>query len=179
MHLVKYVDKSTCKILKYMKGSVNMLSRFEQFTYVISGINRYIQKLERDEMVKCGYKGSFAQYLAAMNHYEEGITSAQLCEICDRDKAAVSRVVAEMEGCGLIQRVGAKENKYRARLYLTEKGKEVAAFVAERARTAVKAVGEELTDRERAILYATLDQIASKLQTLTKEGIPEQEVEAR
>ena len=150
-----------------------MLTRFEQFTYMISNINRYIQKLERDEMIKQGYKGSYAQYLAAMNHHAEGITAARLCEICDRDKAAVSRIVAEMEECGLICRMGAKENRYRARLCLTEKGREVAAFVFKRAQAAVEAVGKEMTDQERVILYSTLDRISSNLQTLTKEGIPE------
>lgn len=40
-----------------------MINRFEQFSQVISGIHRYIQKLQRNEMVKRGYKGAFAQYL--------------------------------------------------------------------------------------------------------------------
>ena len=33
-----------------------MLDRFEQFTAAISAINRCVQKLERDEMEKYGYK---------------------------------------------------------------------------------------------------------------------------
>ena len=73
-----------------------MLSRYEQFSYIVSGINRHIQKLERDEMIKFGYKGAFAQYLVAMRHYPKGVTAAQLSEICDKDKAAVSRIVTEM-----------------------------------------------------------------------------------
>ena len=38
-----------------------MLDRFEQFTAAISAINRCIQKLERDEMEKYGYKGAVVQ----------------------------------------------------------------------------------------------------------------------
>ena len=60
-----------------------MTSRFEQFTIVISGINRYIQKLERNEMIKRGYKGVFAQYLAVLKRFEDGLTSTELCEVCD------------------------------------------------------------------------------------------------
>ena len=148
-----------------------MLSRFEQFSFVVSGINRYIQKLERDEMVKYGYKGAYAQYLAVMNRYADGLTAAQLCEVCDKDKAAVSRITAEMESRGLIER----ENvKYRAKLKLTAEGKRAAEFVCRKAQTAVETVGNELTAEERATFYATLDLIAAKLQILSKEGIPEE-----
>ena len=54
-----------------------MRSRYEQFTYAISSIERHIQKIERDEMIKYGCKGAFAQYLAAMTHYPDGLTAAQ------------------------------------------------------------------------------------------------------
>ena len=81
-----------------------MLNRFEQFSYVVSGINRYIQKIERDEMEKFGYKGSYAQYLVVLERFDEGVTMSKLCELCDRDKAAVSRVITEMEGKGLVEK---------------------------------------------------------------------------
>lgn len=149
-----------------------MLNRFEQFSFVISCINRYVQKLERDEMVKYGYKGAFAQYLAVLNRYPDGLTAAQLCDICDKDKAAVSRIAAEMEAKGLILRERGNDSGYRARLKLTDEGQQAADYVCRKATVAVATVGEQLTDEERIVLYRTLDLIASKLQTLTKEGIP-------
>ena len=152
-----------------------MLSRFEQFSFVISGINRYIQKLERDEMVKYGYKGAFAQYLAVLNRYPDGLTAAQLCDICDKDKAAVSRISAEMEAKGLLLRECGNDSGYRARLKLTDEGRRAADYVCRKAQAAVAAVGDQLTDEERRILYGTLDLIASKLQALSKEGIPSHE----
>ena len=151
-----------------------MLSRFEQFSFVISGINRYIQKLERDEMIKYGYKGAFAQYLVAIQRYPEGLTAAQLCDICDKDKAAVSRIVAEMEEKGLVVRTSEHARLYKASITLTEEGKRAADFVRQKARAAVNAVGSELSDADRTVLYSTLDFIADKLHTLAKEGIPEQ-----
>ena len=150
-----------------------MLSRFEQFSFVISGINRYIQKIERDEMIKYGYKGAFAQYLVTIQHYPEGITAAQLCEICDKDKAAVSRIVAEMEEKGLVTRSSGSARLYKARITLTDEGKRAADYVSQRARAAVKAVGSELDDSDRAALYSMLDFIAARLHTLSKEGIPD------
>lgn len=150
-----------------------MLSRFEHFSSLVSGAYRSIQKLERDEMIKYGYKGAFAQYLITMLHYPDGLTAARLCEVCDRDKAAVSRVVTEMEGKGLVRREGTGDRAYRAALYLTEEGERAAHFVCERAKVAVLKAGEGLSDEDRQMFYAALTLIATNLQAICKEGIPE------
>lgn len=150
-----------------------MQGRYEQFSYIVSVINRHIQKIERDEMVKHGHKGAFAQYLMAMRHYPDGVTAAQLSELCDKDKAAVSRVIGEMVEKGLVQRTSNNETMYRAKLTLTEAGHKIAEFVSQRGSAAVEAVGNELTDEQRKMFYATLDFIAGKLQTLSQQGIPQ------
>jgi len=154
-----------------------MLSRFEQFSFVISGIHRYVQKLERDEMIKYGYKGAYAQYLAVLSRYPDGLTAAQLCDICDKDKAAVSRISAEMEAKGLLLRVCDHDNRYRALLKLTDEGQKAADHVCRKASAAVAAVGNQLTDEERAAFYTALNLIASKLQVLCKNGIPSGETD--
>ncbi|MBQ6877277.1 MAG: MarR family transcriptional regulator [Oscillospiraceae bacterium] len=151
-----------------------MISRFEQFSYVISGINRQIQKIERAEMIKRGFKGAFAQYLATLHRYEEGLTASELCEICDKDKAAVSRIIAEMEEKELVERPKKSVRGYRSKITLTEKGKETADFVAEKAKLAVSAVsGEVMTEQQREELYLILDTLYKNLQKVGKEGIPQ------
>lgn len=147
-----------------------MVSRFEEFTTSISTIYRYIQKIERDEMEKYGLKGAFAQYLIVMYRYPDGITAAQLCEVCDKDKAAVSRILSEMEAKGLVLRDG---TNYRTLVQLTPAGKEAAHFVSNRAKIAVALAGKGLSDEDRRAYCAALDRIASNLQSICKEGIPE------
>lgn len=147
-----------------------MLNRFTQFCSAISIVNRAIQKIERDEMERTGNKGAYAQYLVAMIQYPEGITAAQLCELCDRDKAAVSRAVAEMEEKGLIRREG---THYRTRLFLTEMGLETAQYVCERAVVAVLEAGKGLSEADRAVFYSSMERIAANLQTLSRDGLPE------
>lgn len=147
-----------------------MLSRFEQFTFVISGIYRSIQKIEREEMDKYGLKGGYAQYLTTMARHPEGLTAAQVCEICDLDKAAVSRSLSEMEQRGLLERDVSAGN-YRAKLRLTTAGHEAADFVRKKACAAVEAAGRGLSDRDRVVLYAALESIAGRLQIISKEGI--------
>lgn len=149
-----------------------MLDRFEQFTAAISTINRCIQKLEREEMEKYGYKGAFAQYLVVLAAHPEGLTSGELTEHSDRDKAAVSRIVAEMTEKGLLCR-SSEDKTYKARLQLTDDGKKAADFVASRAKAAVEAVGRELSDENRAVFYSALGSIAKNLEQLCRDGIPE------
>ncbi len=149
-----------------------MISRFEQFSYVISGIHRQIQKIERAEMIKRGYKGAFAQYLATLHRYEEGLTATELCEICDKDKAAVSRILAEMEEKGLVEREKKVVRTYRSKITLTEKGRETAEFVAARAKLAISAVSDEVMDeQQREVLYSTLDALYKNLRKVVEEGL--------
>lgn len=148
-----------------------MLNRFEQFTSAIGAIYRDIQKIERDEMEKHGLRGAFAQYLLAISRHPEGITAAALCEVCDKDKAAVSRITSELEAKNLIYKD--TEGQYRAKLYLTAEGQNAAAFVKERASIAVELAGSGLEDPDRRIFYPALERIAGNLQQICRSGIPE------
>lgn len=148
-----------------------MLDRFELFSSAISAIYRDIQKIEKDEMDRRGYKGAFAQYLVILRRHPQGLTASELCELCDRDKAAVSRVMAEMEEKGLVTRTGGQP--YRAKLSLTELGQETACFVAQRAEVAVQEAGKGLSEQDRAVFYAALGLIAANLQNLSRAGLPE------
>lgn len=148
-----------------------MLDRYEMFSAAIATIYHQIQKLERDEMVRFGSKGIFAQYLAVLKAHPEGMTSSQLSEILDKDKAAVSRALGDMSANGLVVRQG--KGVYRARMVLTHKGHEAAEYVSRRACAAVTAVGEGVTDEERRIMYQSLERIARNLEMVNREGIPE------
>ena len=151
-----------------------MISRFEQFSSAVFCINRCIQKIERVEMEKYGLKGPHAQCLLAMSRYPEGITSSQLRTICDKDKAAISRTVAELEKEGMVVRETNNGNRYRAMLKLTQQGEEAAHHVAERARVAVEKAGEGMTDEQRVVFYSVLGLIAGNLQTICSEGLEEE-----
>lgn len=150
-----------------------MISRYEQFTTAISSIYHYFQKIERDEMERCGLRGTYTQYLLAIDRSVDGITAAQLSELCEKDKAAVSRAVAEMEMQGLVTRSVTGERVYRARLCLTEEGKRAAEFVRRRSQVAVDLAGNGLNDDDRAVLYAALERIAGNLQSISRDGLPD------
>lgn len=148
-----------------------MVSRFEQFSGAVSCIYRCIQKIERVEMAKYGLKGPHAQCLLAMGHHPEGLTSSELCTLCDKDKAAISRTVAELEREGLVVRNTKGSNRYRALLKLTQQGETAAAQVEERAKLAVEKAGEGMTDQQRAVFYEVLGLIAGHLQEICEDGL--------
>lgn len=149
-----------------------MLNRFEQFTSAIAALCRDVQKIERDEMEKQGLRGAFAQYLLAISRYPEGITASALCEVCDKDKAAVSRIIGEMESKGLLKKDSDGTSQYRAKLSLTPAGEEAAAFVRERASIAVELAGSGLSAEDRKAFYQALELISANLQEICKNGIP-------
>ena len=148
-----------------------MIERFENFSYSINGIYRYVLKIEREEMEKFGYRGSYALYLAIMSHFPEGLTATRLAELSDRDKAGISRTLAEMEENGLVSRQTNKNNFYRAKLVLTEKGKNVADFVREKAISAVSEAGAGISDEDRRVFYECLFTIASNLKKISNHGL--------
>ena len=149
-----------------------MRSRYEQFAGSVLCLYRYIQKIQRVEMAKYGLKGSHAQCLLVMNRYPEGITAAQLSQISDKDKAAISRTLSELAREGLVERKSTSYT-YRAPLFLTEKGLDAAMRVDQIARKAVEQAGAGLTESRRADFYATLDLLATNLHRISQDGLEE------
>lgn len=151
-----------------------MISRFEQFSTAISCIYRCVQKIERVEMAKFGLKGPHVQCLLAMRNYPDGITATQLCSVCEKDKAAISRTIAELEQEGLVIRSCVGGNRYRAQLKLTEQGEQIACHVDDRVRFAVEKAGEGMGSEERKVFYSMLGLIAGNLQAICAEGLEDQ-----
>ena len=148
-----------------------MVTRFEQFSSAVACIYRCIQKIERVEMAKYGLKGPHAQCLLAMSHHPEGITASELCTICDKDKAAISRTLVELEQEAMVERCMRDGNRYRALLMLTAQGKIAAEQVEARVKLAVEKAGNGMTDAQRATFYEVLGLIAGHLQTICEEGL--------
>lgn len=150
-----------------------MENRYELLSSSISCMYHDIQKIERVEMAKYGLKGPHAQCLLAMKKHPEGITAARLCEVCEKDKAAISRILAELESCGMIYRENRNGSRYRAGLKLTEQGKIAAETVVEKAHLAVELAGTGFGEEEREVFYRVLSIIAENLHGLCQKGLPQ------
>lgn len=150
-----------------------MVGRFEQFCAAIVAIQRSIARIERMEMEKYGLKGPHAQCILMMGHNPEGITAAELCTACDKDKAAISRALSELENAGMISRVDPNGKRYRSMLYLTEKGRSVADQLDDQVHRAISQVSDGYDVATREIFVHVLNMIALNLQELSQSGIQE------
>ncbi len=150
-----------------------MYNRFERFSYAISDISRNWHKLAAEEMEKHGLKSAHSVYLLALARHQEGLTAPQLCEICGKDKADVSRMMKIMEDKGLVRKDGGFQNRYGGIFRLTSQGNIVTEQIRSRASKAVEIAGADLTDQQREIFYDALESIAAKIRDMSKNGLPE------
>lgn len=148
-----------------------MLERFESFVITINQIYRNIQKLKTREMTEMDLKGTDVMCLFHLGNHEEGLTSAELTALCVEDKAAISRSVASLINKGLVTYADSDgKRKYRAKLLLSPKGKEISSRMMLLIGGAVNKVGDGLTDEEREIFYKALTLISHNLQNIIENG---------
>ena len=108
-----------------------MEGRFSSFTVLIAKISREIRRIKTEEMAELSLKSPHVSCLYYL--YTQGsMTVRELCDICDEDKAAISRSLEYLEECGYIVRDHADGRRYKAPLVLTEGGREIAERVTEK-----------------------------------------------
>ena len=148
-----------------------MIDRFEKFSSMISDIYRSWHKLAGDVMEKHGLKGPHSVYLTTMYKYPDGITAVELAEVTSRDKADISRAIAQFEKEGFAEKMSVNNHFYRAPIRLTEAGREIAKQIITKANAAVEFGGKGLTDADRDTFYEALGLISCNLRTLVEEGL--------
>ena len=141
-----------------------MKQRFETFVTAIAQINRSIQRLKSQEMAGFGLKGTNVMCLFQLRRHPEGLTSVQLSQLCDEDKAAISRSLSELREKGLIHIPDSAEKRYRVPMVLTEAGAAVTEQMDRKIIDAVLTAAQGYSREERETFYHVLLQIADNLQ---------------
>ena len=144
-----------------------MQERFEMFTVLINRISRDIRRIKNQEMAAYHLRSAHVSclyYIYSLN----GVTSAELCEHCEEDKATISRALDYLEGNGFILRPCEGAKRYKSPLRLTEKGRAVGEQIAERIRSILDAVSHTLTEEERAAFYRSLSAISRSLDAIAQ-----------
>lgn len=137
-----------------------MLKRFQSFVSGITICYKYIQKIKSVEMTEFGMKGTHVMCLFFLRQNPEGLTAAQLCQLCMEDKAAISRTLAELNEKEYICSEG---KKYRAVIHLTERGFAITEKIDELIEQWVGCGGDGLSEENREIFYRSLERISSNL----------------
>ncbi len=134
------------------------MERFEAFTGYMLQFNRYIQKIKEIEMQQFGLHATHTMCLYYLSKNSQGLTSAQLTQLCREDKAAISRCLKQLTSQGYVFADKTDEKRaYRSLLHLTEEGKRLAEQMEERVQYVLSAIGEGIKDEQREVLYETLE----------------------
>lgn len=95
-----------------------------------------------------------------------GTTAKELCDICDEDKAAISRSILYLEREGYIVCNSDAPKRYKSLLCLTEKGLETGKVIAQKIDGILSRTGDGMTEEEMAIFYKCLGVINNNLQNI-------------
>jgi len=143
------------------------MDRFETFTVLISKISRSIRKLKSNEMAKYNLKTPHVSCLYYLKK-NGNLTAKNLCDICEEDKAAISRSIEYLEKNDFIKCESKTEKRYKSPLFLTEKGKQVGDLLVEKIDGILKISSNGLSTEDRDIFYKCLIKISKNLEDACK-----------
>ncbi|MBQ7355514.1 MAG: MarR family transcriptional regulator [Clostridia bacterium] len=128
----------------------------EQFTLTLADILKCIKKLKDNRMTAYGLRSSHVIVLYVLGRAPEGLTPAELADAGDVDKALISRVVAELTEKGFVASVSEGGRRYKARLRLTDEGKELADYIAGAVSEIQRKVSGDIPPEDLEVFYRTL-----------------------
>lgn len=97
---------------------------------------------------------------------EDALTAKELCDICEEDKAAISRILDYLESNGYLTCDAKCKKRYKSPLKLTNKGRLVALKIREKICDVLDAVG--ISEENRIIFYESLKLISSNLEKIAE-----------
>ena len=142
-----------------------MQERFETFTVMIARLNRCIRKIKTEEMAEFDLKSPHVSCLYYL-YKSDSLTSKELCDICEEDKANISRSIEYLEKNGYLVCKSKTEKRYKSPLVLTEKGRETGAYIVRKIDAILDSVSEGIPEEHRMIMYRSLSVICDNLQKI-------------
>ena len=142
-----------------------MEERFKTFTVLISGINRCIRRIKTEEMAEFNLKSPHVSCLYYL-YKANSLTAKELCDICEEDKANISRSIKYLEENDYLTCKSQTPKRYQSPLVLTDKGREVGGIVAKKIDAILEAASDGLSEDERIILYRSLALIHENLRKI-------------
>ena len=142
-----------------------MLDRFSTFTVLVDKLKRSIRKIKTEEMAEFELKSPHVSCLYYLYRHDS-LTSKELTEICEEDKAAISRSIEYLESAGYIVCASKAHKRYRAPLELSEKGKLAGERIVGKIDRILEQASEGLSEADRVTMYQSLSLISDNLQSI-------------
>ena len=141
-------------------------SRFDEFTLLIEGIYKSIQKIKNDYAAELGIKSVHVFWLCQLLNHPEGMTAAELASERMIDRSLVSREIDFLREKGFItiaEKDSGKRRNYNAPITLTEKGVETAEKIVDTAMRFQDTADRGIREKELMPMYSTLFKIYNNL----------------
>ena len=140
-----------------------MEERFKTFTVLVASISRSIRRIKTQEMSELALKSPHVSCLYYL-YKAERMTLKELCNVCEEDKANISRSIKYLEENGYVCAESSHKKRYQTPLVLTEKGREAGAFIVKKIDSLLMAASEGLSESDREAMYRSLTLINENLQ---------------
>jgi DNA-binding MarR family transcriptional regulator len=101
-------------------------------------------------------------------YLSNGLTSTELCERCEEDKATISRAIEYLEKNGYLVCQSKTAKRYKSPIMLTDRGVAVGKQIADKIDVVLQDVSTCLSDEERKEFYRCLTIISDRLDTISK-----------
>ena len=144
-----------------------MQARFETFTVLINRISRNIRRIKNQEMAEYNLRSAHVSCLYYL-YANKGSTATDLCELCEEDKATISRALDYLETSGYITREANTAKRYKSPLLLTDLGLEVGKKIADKIDGVLDEISGGLTEEERVAFYRSLSIISESLEAVSQ-----------
>ena len=141
-----------------------MQERFQTFTVLIARLNRCIRKIKTEEMAEFNLKSPHVSCLYYL-YKSESLTAKELCDICEEDKANISRSIEFLEKNGYLVCRSKTEKRYKSPLVLTEKGRQIHEMIESKIAETEEKLSACLSEDEKKTLCFLLEKLRQNLES--------------
>lgn len=142
----------------------------EQFTLTLADILKSIKKLKDQRMSAYGLRSSHVMVIYILGRTPDGLTPAELSDASSVDKALISRIIAELTEKGFVTTAPSGGRRYKARLRLTDEGRNVASYIADAVSIIQQKVSGNISEDDLEVFYRTLFTLQTNFRQLAEEG---------
>lgn len=144
-----------------------MGERFETFTVLLNRINRNIRKIKNEEMANYELRSPHISCLYYL-YISKELTSKDLCERCEEDKATISRSLDYLEKNGYLICKCQNKKRYNSPFELTELGMSAGKRIADKITSVLDGISMGISDEDREIFYRSLNIISENIDKVAK-----------
>lgn len=130
--------------------------RFEQFSSLISGIYRDIQKIKTKWTAPLGMKAVHIFWVYLLKNHPDGLTASELSRHSQSNRSLVSREIQKLIDLGYVQAQDSKNRRYGQKLTLTQTGRQAAQRISEASLEIQNQVSAGIPEEDLIVLYRTL-----------------------